>query len=177
MALRQSRNGPLALLAITRSHSAGSSSTSGPLRCSTAPATTKTSGPVQLAHQLSVHGSRRIEALRQLPDGAIELEDALALTVVVALELGGALLESFDEWFVGFAASEVGGGTEVVTESLAQYAVLLGKAAGSLALASSTRRLCSVTSERAGKRHARSLPAWRWRSRRVAMRPARSASA
>jgi hypothetical protein len=77
------------------------------------------------------------------------VRDALALTVVVALQLGGALLEPFDKRFVGFSASDVGASTEVVAESLPQHGDFLGETAGPLFRVGELD-LCSVASERAG---------------------------
>lgn len=87
---------------------------------------------VELVHQLPVHRSGGVEVLGELSDFGFELGDALALTVVVALELGGALLEPFEERLVGFSASDIGSGTKLAAEALTEQCDLFGKTTGAL---------------------------------------------
>lgn len=88
-------------------------------------------GPaVELAHKIPVHDPGSLEGVAQLSDFGFKLSDVLPLSVVVAFQIGGALLELLEKWFVGFPSSDVGAGTEVTTEPLVEHGRLLSETAG-----------------------------------------------
>ena len=87
---------------------------------------------VQLAHQLSVHRPRCVESLGELPGVGFELGDALTLSMVVCLELGGTLLELVDKRTESFTAGDVCSSTKLAAEPFAKEGDFVGESTGTL---------------------------------------------
>ncbi len=106
---------------------------------------------VELVHQVAVGGSGGVEVVGDLVRVVLELGDAPAQLMVVSFELGGALFEAVEQRPRVPASGDVGVGAETVGQPLTQGGDVGGELADLLfGVASSARRLCSVTSERVG---------------------------
>ena len=108
--------------------------------------------PVDLVHELSVHGSGGFERFGELAEFGLELGDRFSEAVVVGFEFGGAVFELVDQGAGEPASGDVGLGAEVAGQAVPQDCYFLAELAGLFAGVGEIGPEALLGDERAGRK-------------------------
>lgn len=115
--------------------------------------------PVDLVHELSVHGSGGFEGFTQLPDFSSQLGHRFSETVVVGFEFAGAVFELVGQGAGEPASDDVGLGSKLAGQTVPQDCYFFAKLAGLFASVGEIGPQALLGHERAGWKTPGSLDA------------------